>query len=196
MAEKKKGKMSQNEWQEMLDNLSTGESGPFWFIKEGKTRVRLIPEEGSERFYAETTRVFRGKERVRFVVLGVVMGVSTRELADEWKNRVTPVIMTKTCVKGILALLAEGYDLLSPDGHGVTIVRSGKGLDTSYTVLPSPKPIPIPDDVVEAESSLEEYSQLFYQNSLERDSNRGDSGSEEAKPNPTKGSQSSGGEDW
>ena len=61
-----------------------------------------------------------------------------------WSQEVKYLTCAKTVIQGILTILAGGeYDLLSPDGHGVQIVRSGEGLNTTYNVFPSKNPIQV-----------------------------------------------------
>lgn len=182
-------------FQNMLDGLKSGAGGKFQFLGEGKTRLRLVMPQGTtdpRDFYTETTRVYRGKERTRYLFLAQVVGATGKDVPEEIKNKVSPIVAPKTVLQGILALLAEGYDLLSPNGNGVTVIRSGKGLETSYNVIPSPKPIPLPDELEWPEESLVELGNEFYQDSLDRDANRGQKSSDDtfkeeiAKPEPEK----------
>jgi hypothetical protein len=170
-----------NKWQDLLDNLKSGATGPFFFLGDGKTRIRLVPEpDTDDNFFIETVSIYGGKEKSKFIVLGLVMGSSSKDLDPEEANKVRPIILPKTAIRYILSLLAEGWDLLSEDaGHGLTITRTGKGRDTGYTVTNSPKAIPVAYDELEyPESSLEELAQEFYARAIERDSEQ----SAEEKP--------------
>lgn len=191
-----------SKWQNLLDDMQSGQGGPFFFPGEGKTRLRLVAQEGtSDEFFAETRAVFRGKEKVKYIVLAYVVGSSSKELPEEMKGKITPVVVSKTVLRGILSLLAEGYDLLDPeDGHGLTLIRSGKGLDTSYNVMPSPTSVVLPDDLEFPVETLEELAQMYYTQSLERSQNSSKSGEgsgDEEEEEPTKKRRgSSGGGDW
>lgn len=139
-------------WDDLLDQL--GNTGNFYRIKEGTTKLRLVQlpsmkvKKGeSFVFWGEATTSYRGNQRSRFVIPALVLeGKNTREGMD---TTATTVVIPKTILKGILGLLAEGYDLFDPKaGYGLMIKRTGSGLNTDYTVLPSRNPQPLPEDVV------------------------------------------------
>ena len=190
-----------NKWQNLLDEMNQGQGGPFFFPKEGKTRLRLTPQPGTDdEFYSETRSVFRGKEKVKYIILAYVAGTSQGELPEEMKYKVHPVVISKTVLKSILSLLAEGYDLLDPeDGHGLTLIRTGQKLDTSYNVMPSPSPVPLPDDLEYPDDNLEELARLYYEQSLERSQSGPTDDDEEEQPPQRRGrnsSRRSSGADW
>lgn len=144
--------MSPSSWEDLLGQL--GNSGNFYRIKEGSTKLRLVQlpsmkvKKGeSFVFWGEATTSYRGNQRSRFVIPALVLeGKGTREGMD---TNVTTVVVPKTVLKGILGLLAEGYELFDPkEGYGLMIKRTGSGLNTDYTVLPSRNPQPLPADVV------------------------------------------------
>lgn len=136
--------MKPEDWQKILDQVSGG-TGLFYFLKEGKTRLRLVTEPGTKtRWFIETASQFNGTSRTKAIVLAVL--AAGKGVTEEMKGKVTPVVVSKSVVVGILNLLAEGYNLFSPTkGYGLTITRTGSGLDTSYNVLPSQEPRPLPD---------------------------------------------------
>lgn len=130
-------------WSGVLDNLtSPGAFGPFAFLKKGRTRIRITPLPGTNppQFFTECYRTWKGQQRRRFMILGCI-------IADDGTvdTTVKAVIVPKTVLRGILELLAAGdFDLLSPEtGHGLSITKTGSGLETGYTVVPSPKQVPI-----------------------------------------------------
>lgn len=154
--------MPKNEWQDMVDELKAGQGGGrFFFLKPGRTRIRLVPVPGTENetrptFFQPTEGNYQGKVNKRQILLAIIVGAEGREIPDEDKNKVQPLLVAPTVVTQIVETLAEGWDLLSPKGHGVSIVRSGQGLQTTYKVTPSPTPIPLPEPIVYIDSTMAE----------------------------------------
>lgn len=186
----------ENRWQKMLDDLPSGQGGPFFFLQQGKTKIKIVPVEGTEDFFAESRAIFQGKEKTKYVMLGLVAGATGREIPQEDINRVQPIIIPKTVLRNILTLLAEGYDLLSADeGHGITIVKSGEGKNTTYSVLPSPKPVQTSTALNYPDESLEELANMFYTQNVERAESGPTAGSddEDEAPRPKSGKKKSGG---
>lgn len=154
-----------NIWTQVLSDLESKDSGEISYLKDGKTRVKLVPEKGNDRqFFAEATRLWQGKPKQRFLVKGIIF--------KDDKDELKALVVTKTVLKGIVNLLAEGYDLLGAKGHGITIIKSGSGLETSYSVLPSPKPVETPSDIGELSATLAELAEKL----LESDKNREEKG--------------------
>ena len=137
-------------WQDLLDQLNT--SGNFFRPKEGSTKLRLVPLKGMDyeakgfRFWAEATTVFRGQERTKFVVPALIL--EAKGATESMMTTVTAVILSKKALKGIIGLLAEGYELFGPEGYGIVLKRTGQGLDTDYNVLPSKNPVLIDEDEI------------------------------------------------
>jgi hypothetical protein len=132
----------------LLDSIGSGTGGEFFFVKSPKTKVRLLNfQDDPQEFFAPVKTVYRNKEKTKFMIFAKVIGVDgqgAKPLGDNWKNKVAPLVITKTALKAIITLLAEGYDLFDPEeGYGVTIIRSGSGTDTDYTATPSRDPIPV-----------------------------------------------------
>lgn len=103
------------------------------FPKEGTTKVRLVWKAEDELPYLAVDVVFRGRHKNKYLFLAMSDG------------KPTGVMVTKTVLKGILTLGQQGYDLFDPaEGYGLQIIRSGTGMTgTSYSVLPSKKPVPL-----------------------------------------------------
>lgn len=140
-------------WQEVLQSLTVGSSN-FLFPREGRTRVRL----GADRdglYFLEVQTQYQGRIKTKFLLLAVPMD----EGEKTWKGLIVP----KTVFRSIATLAAEGYELWDPEeAHGITIVRTGSGLESSYSVLPSHKPIPLPREVREQEiPSLTELLRVY-----------------------------------
>lgn len=154
------------DWGQVLDQLATSASGPFFFVKANKTKLRLICLEEDERnFFCPATTYFKGKPKEKMIMFAIVLGTDKGELSEKWVDKIVPVVVTKTALQGIISILADGYDLFSAEGgHGITIIRSGTGTDTTYNVLPSPQPVPIDLNQYEApELSLIEYAEMLSQ---------------------------------
>ena len=166
-----KDQMTAEDWQRILDQTS-GSNGPFYYLKEGKVRLRLVAEQGTKtRWFTETVNTFNGRTRTKMIVLAIL--VSGKGVTDEMKGKVTPVVVAKTVLTQILNLLAEGYDLLSPKrGMGLSITRRGSNLDTAYNVLPSQSPQPLPEGLQWPEKTLAELADEYEANSSNRDSER------------------------
>lgn len=190
-------KLGPQQWQNMLEQLDSGGDGVYYYPKDGRTRMRLLPVPNSTNgvFYRQTARHWQGQMRNRYIFFAVV-------LTEEEKNQVKVVVTNKTVLKGILQLLAEGYDLLDfEEGTGITLVRAGKGLETTYNVMPSKKPLPIDPGTLEwPEQNLSELATEFERKSRERDETRQ---SNETPQTPEsipdklrKSSKESTGEDW
>ena len=155
-------------WENVLNNLGSEGSGPFFFLKSSKTRIRILCfEDNVEQFFAMGTTVFQGKPKQKAIFFGTVISTEGRELSEKWANKIYPIVVTKTALKGILSILAEGYELFDPaNGYGITILKSGKGTDTEYNVMPSPNPVPIDIEGMDMpEMSLVEYAELLTTNS-------------------------------
>ncbi len=166
--------MARNEQNEQVDwgtILNQLNSASKWFRpKEGRTRLRLVLQKGDQpqQFYREVQSSFNGKVKSRFMVLALVLeGNGAKE---EMTYTVTPVVLPKTVLKGLVSLLAEGYDLFSPDGHGVTLTRTGQGLDTDYSVMPSKNPVALPAEIIWPDEPFDQLAESFTQGSLSRDS--------------------------
>lgn len=151
-------------WQSLLDQMNSASN--FYRPKEGRSRLRLVQmpemvpdEEGIFQFYAEVQSTFRGKTKSRFLVPALVLdGPGAR---PEMATKITPVVLPKAVIKGILGLLAEGYDLFSDEGFGITVARTGQGLDTDYNVLPSKNPVALPEGLELPEKTFTEMAEDF-----------------------------------
>jgi len=160
-------------WQSLLDGMRSG--GAFVFPQEGKTRLRLILPEGEDlyHFYRE---VINSYGRTKYLIMAVVIS------SDE-PDVVRPVILPKTPLQDILTILAEGYELFDiEEGFGLSITRTGSGLDSKYSVLPSPKAYPLSDDLEWPPEDLDEFADLFAKNAKDRKSKR--ASGEEAESGP------------
>jgi hypothetical protein len=138
-------------WGELLDQLNAGGSANFIFLKAGRARIRLVKPKSGAPFREVTSQFQQNRPKTKYLMLAVDMG------APEDERAVKGIVMPKTPFKSVVTLMTEGYDLLSPDeGHGVTFIRTGSGLDTTYNVMPSQKPQPVPKALLDAAPSLDD----------------------------------------
>lgn len=130
-------------WANLLGTLDKGTANSSMiFPKDGKTLVRLIRKPKSP-FYIEVDSTYRQKTKVKYLMMAYQPITKDGE-----ELKVKGLLVAKTVFKAIVALLSEGYDFFNPiTGHGLTIIRSGTGLDTNYTVVPSAKEVPIPAEI-------------------------------------------------
>lgn len=114
-------------------------------------------------FYRE---VINSYGRTKYLILAVVISSDEEDL-------VRPVILPKTPLQDILSILAEGYDLFDPEeGFGISINRTGSGLDSKYSVLPSKKAFPLADELEWPPEDLDEFADLFAKNAKDRKNRR------------------------
>lgn len=162
------------DWDAALNALKSQGSGPFFFLKAPKTRLRLVClNEDVTAFYAGAQTFFRNKPKTKYVVFGQVISADGKEggLDPKWQKKVVPIVITKTVLTGIIALLAEGYELFDEqEGFGLTITKTGSGTDTDYNVLPSPSMIPLSAEEW-PEKELEEYAAELTARGEERQNN-------------------------
>lgn len=183
-----------NPWQAMLDSLASGQNGPTFFLKGGRTRIRLVPEPGTEEdatpvFFTPVESQYRGRVRTKYLLSAVVLAAEGRDIPEEKVNKVIPVLVPKQVVSDILNALAEGWDLFDMEnGHGISILKQGSGLNMEYSVNISPKPVAL-EDPEPMGMTLIEAAEEFKRIQAERSSNSGDeensddqSGGEEAQP--------------
>jgi len=162
------------DWEELLNQLNTA-GGEVQFLKDGRTQLKLVLEDPDNKrsFYTESTRVYRGERRSKFLIRAIMVKLDP--------PAVKAVSVGKGVLKAIFQLLVEGYDLFDPEeGHGLTIVKRGSGLETSYNVMPSPKPVPSPD-FVDLDGTLEEIAERLEESDVNR-SDKSDDDDEDEKP--------------
>jgi hypothetical protein len=182
------GPPTPDQWQSLLDSVSTGIGGEFFFVKSPKTTMRLLCfQDNPLEFYAPVESYFRGKQKTKFIIFGHIIsteGQGAKPLSDDWKTKVAPIVITKTALKAILTLLAEGYELFDPEeGHAIKIIKSGSGTDTDYTATPSRDPYPVDVSSLEMpEGDLFEMAQKLTDKNAARNqgSDDGDFSGEEA----------------
>lgn len=137
---KKKGGV---DWEAMLESLEAGgANGNILFPKSGKTRIKLVLEDDDDEasWYTEAVGEFNGKVRTRYILRAAVLFPAQDE------KKLMGVVVAKTAMKAIVGMLAEKYDLTDPEeGHGITLSKTGEGLNTTWGATPSPKPIEIED---------------------------------------------------
>lgn len=162
-SKKEKTKKRSNRWDDLLDSMESNTSGDAFFLKEGKTRMKLIPEDedDEESFFVDVTRTFQGKEKTKKLVRAWVMG------QDE--DRIRGVVFPITAFKSVLQMLSEGYELLTPDGYGITVVATGQKLERAYSVMPSRKEVDLPDDLQDLEKSLDDLAEEIYNADKDRE---------------------------
>jgi len=152
-----------SKWQDLLDTLDASSGGgDVYYLKEPKTRIRLVlpamspnsggDEDDEEIFYAETTKHYQGKASSAFIVMGLILGTSTKGDKNVSDTKVRAIRLPKTALRWVVSQLAEEHELFDEvSGHGVTIERIGGGNSdrTSYSGGVSAKPIPIQVDKLE-----------------------------------------------
>jgi hypothetical protein len=154
--------VGKEEWEEILAEIEKTEGGKYLFPEKGNTRIRILlyPERTATEFYQEVVTVFKDKARTRYMFPVLV--------ADDNLNftyEVRLAVVAKTVLQEIMKFFVAGYDFLHPaEGLGLTIVRSGEGLGTKYSVIPSKSPIPVDYKAIEFEKTLSEVAEEFVNN--------------------------------
>lgn len=162
-AEQEAAPANSDKWRSMLEDLKKNQGGgPFFYIKEGRTQFHLIGENGTDDFFVEVIETHFDKPKPKYIVMGVILKTDA-ELREQFQNKVVPIVVPKTVFSGIIELLAEGYNLTDvEEGHGLTIRRSGSGLNTEYSVTASPRPVVLDiDNIKPADHLLDELPALY-----------------------------------
>ena len=139
------------EWKSKMDTLEASTDGIYVFPEKGQTTVRLLlsPERAATDFWQPVVTIYDNKARTRMMIPVLV------------DDQVKLLVTAKTVLQGMLQLLYNGYDLLSENAVGVIISRTGDGLGTKYTVMPTPKPIPVVYANIDFEGTLLEAATEF-----------------------------------
>lgn len=175
MAKNTKNSVQSVNWEELLQGMNTGGGGNFFFPKPGRTVVRIVPLEKGE-FHPGSETGWLGEtvdpkwNKKKYILMAQVLKTDQGPLGDRWAGRVVPVILPATVIKGIFAILSEDFDLLSDDGGlPITIRKEGKGLNTTYNVMPAAQAHAIDREELEIpETTLSTLSEEFKQNQLDR----------------------------
>ena len=149
----KKYTATKKQWEANLNALKATEGGLYVFPQGGQTKVRMLlsPEREIEDFYQPVLRMFKNNSTTRFMIPVLVIDDS-----GNINNEIRYLVTAKTVIKAILTILSGGeYDLLHPEnGHSIVINRTGEGLNTEYSVLPSKAPVAVDYEVLDFEHKL------------------------------------------
>ena len=153
--------IAKEQWQEELKDMERQERGRYLFPEKGETKVRLLlsPEINViTAFYAQVVTTYFEKARTRYMI-----PVLAADELGTFYYEVKYAVVAKTVLKEILSILAGGeYDLFHPEtGHAITINRTGDGLGTRYSVIPSKDPVPIDYAEIEFEGCLGDIADEF-----------------------------------
>lgn len=199
-AETPKSVVSANQWQNLLEQLNQ-KGGDLLFLKPGKTRVKLLLQENQDpqNFFEQTTRFWQGQPRTRYLVWCTVMPDPKSKEENPNAGQARALLLNKTTLSDIIQLLAEGYDLFDQEeGHGLVINKVGEKLETSYTVMPSQRPVVVKNEDLEwptmkteedgeVEKTLADIAEEFAKDSRRRDEEGNKKESVTFTPNRGKG---------
>ena len=166
MAANDKFNVEQSDWEAVLSEFESKEGGMYLFPEVGTTRVRILvsPEREPTQFWQPVVTTYAEKARTRHMIPLLVA-----DAQGTFQYEVKYAVVAKTVLKDILSILAAGeYDLLHPEkGHGVSIIRTGEGLGTRYSVMPSKNQIPIDYNAIEFPAALEDVAREFVKSTEE-----------------------------
>ena len=172
--------MPDNKWAALLSDMSSG-SSTTWFLKAGRTQIRLLVEPGEEEestptFFGEVQTYWKGKARTKIALRALILASDGGDISVEKASQEHLVIVPKSALKAIIGLLMEGYDLLSEaEGRGIAIIKTGRGLGTSYSVVASPNAVPLDmSHVNRLEGDIWTLCADFSQSQMEKDLRRDD----------------------
>lgn len=128
------------DWNAVLENLQSGNSD-WLFLKVGTTRLRLLQSPLNDLPFVEVTTNYKGNTRTKYMILAFN--------AEDEEVLVKGLVIPKTVFKSLTAMLADGFDFFHPvSGYGITIMKTGSGFGTEYSVLPSKKSIEVPTEIL------------------------------------------------
>lgn len=142
-------KVESPDWGSILDSLQSEGGAGFIFPKGSRTRVRLLQGEGQPAFVTVESTFTQG-ERTTVKTKYLLPAIQPDADGDD-ADKVKGLIVPKTVFRAIAELANEGWDLWSPDGgYGITIARSGTGLETKYSVMPSKNAVEVDSSLLES----------------------------------------------
>lgn len=131
-------------WKEAAQNVPENDSTGYLKFKQGATKFRVLsaPVQGWEYWTADNKPVrlreypqsvpadIRGDSKIKFFWAFVVWNL---DLA-----RVQILELTQSTIINAMRDLINSEDYGDPTGYSITVNRKGEGLDTEYSVIPSP----------------------------------------------------------
>jgi len=159
-------------WQDVLDGMKAGGGSNVYFLKEAKTRLRLLLSDDQElpQFWADTEKHYKGKVSPAHLIYGVILGTSKAGDENVSIEKVDVIRIPKTVLRGILSNLAEGHELFDEQtGHGIIIEKTSGGDRTSYVVKVSPKPVAVGPGLTWPDRSLDELAVEETDRAIKRD---------------------------
>lgn len=167
MPELKSGKGAS--WDDIAAGMEAGGSANFIFPKVGRTRVRLLWV-GGDTFFLPVEAHVAGRTKTKYIILA---------FSQEDPTVIKGLVVPKSVLKIITGLCSEGLELFdSNEGFGIVIARTGSGLETSYTIYPSAKPVVLTKETIEAalKMDLKELAAQYNKNQTDRAANQGNRG--------------------
>lgn len=134
-------------WNDLLDQFQT--EGFALYLKD-RLRVRLLPFSDPQNIFIPVSSFYRGKERTKYMVpvWDITNGVDNTNIRG--------LILTARTVRSIITQAAEGWDLFDKEeGYGLSLIKTGSGQNVSINITISPKPLAVPDNVMEAYEELD-----------------------------------------
>lgn len=194
----------QKYWEGLHEELGESSSS-FIFLKSDRTRVRLVavggPGSTPDTWYSAVENNYRGVKSQKYLLPAYIPPIS-----EDDEPELKALLVPKGLFRDIIGLLREGYDLYSPEGHGLAISRSQSGGRTSYQVMPSPKPVAVPESILEQAAAYQMVEQAEEYEKMQTQRNQTPAGSAAATETqvsvtvpspPTPGNQPSAEEvDW
>jgi hypothetical protein len=130
--------MSAVNWEDLRATLLGGGETQFLFLKAGRTPLRLLWPEDADAPFVSVKAYYQGRVRQRWAAAA---------FRPQEPQAIKAAILPKSVAQAILDLLIEGYELFDMEkGHGITVIRTGLGLETSYNVVASRDPVPVPPE--------------------------------------------------
>lgn len=150
-------------WSQQYEEATAGGSQNFLFPKEETTRVRLIGiGTNPHDWYRKVENEYQGKITPKFLV----KGFRVLRKGEKGDTLLQAIVFTKGAWGNISNMAREGYDFMSSSGVGLIVNRLNNGGRISYTVMPAPVSVTIPEEILQAAHEtpwdfyLEEYQKM------------------------------------
>jgi len=141
------------DWGTVVEQSKQEGNRQWTFLGTGTNRMKLLVPPGQmiEEFFVHVDNYYQGSKGHRWMVFAMIsrIGGKTREDMDFGPNQVVPVILPTKVKNSIINNLKEGWDLLSPAGHPISITKAGSGIGTTYNVAVGPEALVIDPALLE-----------------------------------------------